>query len=70
MVRVRKRTRVDFHTRIHIQPRSVKLTTSSYPQSYDKALYMNIQSLNSPSYEVFTLNLFYGKEMELEKLMW
>ena len=30
---------------------------------------MNIQSLNSPSYEVLTLNLLYSKEMELEKLM-
>ena len=30
---------------------------------------MNIQSLSSPSYEVFMLDLFDSKEMELEKLM-
>lgn len=48
----------------------VKLTTLFLPSILWQALYMNIQSLNSPSYEVFMLNLLYSKEMELEKLMW
>ena len=69
MIRVRKPYSW-FQTGIHIQPRSVKLTTLFLPSILWQALYMNIQSLNSPSYEVLTLNLLYSKEMELEKLMW